>query len=83
MGLQPGDRVAFDIEGSDLRLRIEKRRTLEELRGSLAAGHRYPGREAERSAARRYVKGRTLQEDAISFSEDFRKLNVDLHEPDR
>lgn len=55
LGLEPGDRLAFDVEGDTIRLRVEKRRTLEELRGSLPAGRPYPGREVEREAARRHV----------------------------
>lgn len=55
LDLQPGDRPAFDVEGGDIRLRVEKRRTLEELQDSLSARRHYPGREAERAAARRYV----------------------------
>ncbi|MBA2343886.1 MAG: AbrB/MazE/SpoVT family DNA-binding domain-containing protein [Rubrobacter sp.] len=58
LGLQPGDRVAFDIEGGDIRLRVEKRRTLEEFPGSLSAGLLYPGREGERDSARSYVIGK-------------------------
>jgi len=63
LGLKPGDRIAFDVEDGVIRLRVERRRTLEELRGSLPAGRHYPGREAERESARRHITGRTLEED--------------------
>jgi AbrB family looped-hinge helix DNA binding protein len=60
LGLEPGDRLAFDLEGSAIRLRVEKRRTLEKLRGSLPSGRGYPGREAEREAARGHVTREAL-----------------------
>jgi len=64
LGLKPGDRLAFDIEDGSMRLRVEKRSTLEDLRGSLSAERRYPGREAEREAARKHVAGRMLGEES-------------------
>jgi len=63
LGLKPGDRLAFDLGDGTINLRVEKRRTLEELRGSLPAEGRYPGREAEREGARKHVAGRVLGEE--------------------
>ncbi len=61
--LKPGDRLAFDLDGDAILLRVEKRRTLEELRGSLPAGRGYPGREAEREAARGHVSREAFGEE--------------------
>jgi len=63
LGLKPGDRLGFDLDGNAIRLRVEKRRTLEELRGSLPVGRGYPGREAEREAARGHVTREALGEE--------------------
>jgi len=63
LGLKPGDRLVFDLDGNAIRLRVEKRRTLEELRGSLPVGRGYPGREAEREAARGHVTREALGEE--------------------
>lgn len=60
LGLQPGDMLAFDVEDGAMRLIVEKRRTLEELRGSLPTGRRYPGRKAEREGARKHVAEEVL-----------------------
>lgn len=64
LGLKPGDRLAFDFEGDAIRLRVEKRGTLEELRGSLPAMRGYPGKEAEREAVRGHVVREVLGEEA-------------------
>lgn len=53
--MRPGDKVVFEFEEGSVRLRVEKRRTLGELRGSLPANRDYTGREAEREAARGHV----------------------------
>ncbi len=58
LGLKRGDRVVFEFERDSVRLRVEKRRSLEELRGSLPATRESPGKEAEREAAR----GRVVRE---------------------
>jgi AbrB family looped-hinge helix DNA binding protein len=63
LGLKPGDRLAFDLDGDAILLRVEKRRTLEELRGSLPAGRGYPGREAEREAAHGHVSREAFGEE--------------------
>jgi len=63
LGLKPGDRLAFDLDDDAILLRVEKLRTLEELRGSLPAGRGYPGREAEREAAHRHVTREALGEE--------------------
>jgi AbrB family looped-hinge helix DNA binding protein len=52
LGVESGDRVIFELEGDEVRVRAEKRRPLSVLRGSLPARQEYPGREAERRAAR-------------------------------
>ena len=63
LGLKPGDRLAFDLDDDAILLRVEKRRTLEELRGSLPAGRGYPSREAEREAARGHVSREAFGEE--------------------
>ncbi len=55
LGLRRGDRVVFEFEGDSVRLKAEKRKRLEELRGSLPATREYPGKEVEREAAREHV----------------------------
>ena len=55
LGLNSGDRVVFEFEGDSVRLKVEKRRNLEELKGSLPATREYPGKEVEREAAREHV----------------------------
>jgi antitoxin PrlF len=60
LGLKSGDRVAFEFEGDSVRLRVEKGRSLEELKGSLPATREYTGQEAERKAAREHVAREAL-----------------------
>lgn len=60
LGLKSGDRVVFEFEGDSVRLRVEERRSLEELRGSLPATQEYPGKDAERHAAHGHVIRETL-----------------------
>lgn len=55
LGLKSGDRVVFEFEEDSVRLKVEKRRSLEELRGSLPTTREYPGKDAERRAAREHV----------------------------
>ena len=50
----------FDLEGDSVRLRVENRKSLAELMGSLPATRRYPGKEAERDAARGHLVRETL-----------------------
>lgn len=68
LDIKPGDRLLFEPEGDSVRLRVERRTTLEELEGSLPARkdypEEYPGKEAEREAARRYLAGEVLGERA-------------------
>lgn len=64
LGLKSGDRLVFEFEEGSLRLRVEHRRPLAELKGSLASDRGYPGREAEREAARRYLGRREAGLDA-------------------
>ncbi len=65
LGLKPGDRVVFEVEEGGARLRIEKRRALEELKGSLPAKVSYPGKSAERKAARSHVVREALGEETL------------------
>jgi antitoxin PrlF len=62
LGLKSGDRVAFEFEGDSVRLRVEKGRSLEELKGSLPATKEYTGKEAERKAVREHVVRKALGE---------------------
>ena len=55
LGLSSGDQVVFEFDGDSVRLRVERRKSLEELRGSLPATREYPGKEAEREAVRRHT----------------------------
>jgi antitoxin PrlF len=64
LGLSPGDKLLFEVEDEAIRLRVLKRKSLEELRGSLPATRSYPGKEAEREAARRSVARKVLGENA-------------------
>lgn len=59
LGLKSGDRVVFEIEDDSMRLKVERRKSLGELKGSLPATQRYPGKEAEREAARGHLARRT------------------------
>ena len=61
LGLESGDRVVFEFEGDAVRLRVERRKSLGELMGSLPATRGYPGREAEREAARGHLVRETLE----------------------
>lgn len=60
LGLKSGDRVKFEFEGDSVRLRVEKGRSLEELKGSLPATREYTGKEAERKAAREHLSMEAL-----------------------
>lgn len=60
LGLRSGDRVVFELEGDSARLKVERRKSLSELKGSLPATRDYPGKEVEREAARGHVAGRML-----------------------
>ncbi|QIN77857.1 AbrB/MazE/SpoVT family DNA-binding domain-containing protein [Rubrobacter marinus] len=55
LGLEPGDGLVFELDEGAVRLRVEKRTPLRKLKGSLPAGRAYPGKEAERRAARAHV----------------------------
>lgn len=50
LGLKSGDRVAFEFKDDSVRLRVERRRGLNELMGSLPATREYSGKEGEREA---------------------------------
>ena len=64
LGVKPGDRLLFEYEGDSVRIRVERRTTLEELAGSLRARKEYPGKEAEREAAGRHLASEVLGERA-------------------
>ena len=56
LGLRVGDRLVFELlEEGSVRLKVERRRTLGELKGSLPARRQYPGKEGEREAAREWA----------------------------
>ncbi len=56
LGLKPGDGLLFEVEGDDtVRLRVQRRKTLKELKGSLSSGRAYPGKEIERESAHKHV----------------------------
>lgn len=61
--MRVGDRVVFELDEDSVRLKVEKRRTLEELKGSLPARKPYPGKEAEREAAREWAVHEVLGRD--------------------
>jgi antitoxin PrlF len=62
LGLKSGDRVVFEFERDSVRLKVERRRSLEELKGSLPATREYSGKEVEREAAREHTVGESLGE---------------------
>ena len=62
LGLRRGDRVVFEFEGNSVRLKVERSRSLEELKGSLPATRKYPGKEVERQAAREHAVREKLGE---------------------
>lgn len=56
-----GDRVVFEFEDDAVRLRVERRKSLGELMGSLPATRQYPGKEAEREAVRGHLAREALE----------------------
>lgn len=62
LGLKSGDRVVFEFEDGAVRLRVEHRKSLDELMGSLPSTRKYPGKEAEREAARRHLVGEMFED---------------------
>jgi len=60
LGLKSGDRVIFQREGDSVRLRVERRKSLGELRGSLPANGQYPGKESERETTWEHAVVRVL-----------------------
>lgn len=63
LGLKPGDGLVFEFEDDSVRLRVERRTTLRELKGSLPAERVYPGKEVERDATRAHVARRMVGEE--------------------
>jgi AbrB family looped-hinge helix DNA binding protein len=55
LGLKRGDRVVFEFEEDSVRLKVESRKSLRELKGSLPATREYEVKEAEREAAREHA----------------------------
>ena len=53
--------MVFEFEDDGVRLRVERRKSLGELMGSLPATREYPGKEAEREAARRHLAREVLE----------------------
>ncbi|MGH3090698.1 MAG: AbrB/MazE/SpoVT family DNA-binding domain-containing protein [Rubrobacteraceae bacterium] len=62
LGLRPGDGLLFEVEDDAVRLTVQRRKTLEDLKGSLSSGRAYPGKEAEREAARKHVSRKVPEE---------------------
>ena len=60
LGLKSGDRVVFEFEGDSVRLKVEKKRSLGDLKGSLPATRKYPGKDAERRAAHEHAAREAL-----------------------
>jgi hypothetical protein len=56
-----GDRVVFEFEDDAVRLRVERRKSLAELMGSLPATRQDPGKEAEREAVRGHLAREALE----------------------
>ncbi len=59
--MKSGDRVVFEFEDDAVRLRVEHRKSLGEIMGSLPATQGYPGKEAERESARRHLVRGSLE----------------------
>lgn len=55
LDLKPGDGFLFEVEGDAVRLEVQRRKTLGELKGSLSSERAYPGKEAERESTREHV----------------------------
>lgn len=60
LGLKSGDLLVFEVEEDSVRLRVERRKSLAQLKGSLGSDRGYPGGAAEREAARRHVARRAV-----------------------
>ena len=54
--------MVFEFEDGTVRLRVEHRKSLDELMGSLPSTRKYPGKEAEREAARRHLVGEMFED---------------------
>lgn len=62
LNLKPGDEFSFEVEGDVVHLRVQRRKTLRELKGSLSSGRAYPGKEGERASAREHVSRKVSRE---------------------
>ena len=76
LGLEPGDGLIFEIEDDSVRLEVEKRTTLRELKRSLPAERAYPGKEVERAAARAHVVRRVMGEEP--FRSDVLRVDTNV-----
>lgn len=65
--LHPGDLLLFEVEGNTMRVRIFKRGSLRELRGSLPATRPYPGKEGVRAEVGRAL-GRRYRKKPVEHS---------------
>jgi antitoxin PrlF len=59
-GIREHDRVVFVVQGSVILMRVVRKSEPGELLGALRSDVPYPGREAEREAARQYVARRVM-----------------------
>ena len=50
LGIEAGDKLVFDIDGDELRVRVLHHRSVDELFAALPGADRYAGEEAERDA---------------------------------
>jgi AbrB family looped-hinge helix DNA binding protein len=62
LDLKPGDGFLFEVEDDAVRLKVQRRRTLGDLKGSLSSERAYPGKEAERESAREHVSRKVSEE---------------------
>ncbi|CAN5910515.1 AbrB/MazE/SpoVT family DNA-binding domain-containing protein [soil metagenome] len=64
LGLKSGDRLVFEIDEDFVRLRVDRAKSLSELKGSLHSNREYVGKDAERQVARRDIAGRHVSSNA-------------------
>lgn len=57
LGIETGDKLLFDIEGSELRIRVVHVRKIDSLFASLPGVEAYAGEEAEKQAVREGLGG--------------------------
>ena len=64
LGLRSGDRLVFEIDEDFVRLRVDRVKSLSELKGSLHSNREYLGKDAERQEARRDIASRVVKTNA-------------------